>query len=127
MGDVRVTRIFTGDDGQSHFEELDVPLHGATYGELSDLVPTAGVMFRSTPPDGLLGFHTAPRRQFVVTLLGAVEVECGDGTIRRFADGDIMLADDTTGQGHISREVGGIRKSLFLPLPDDFDVSVWRV
>ena len=123
---MRVTRIFTGDDGASHFEELDVPLHGATYGELSDLVPTTGVMFRSTPPDGALDFHTAPRRQFVVTLTGAAEVECGDGTVRRFGPGDIMLADDTTGQGHISREVGGTRRSLFLPLPDDFDVGPWR-
>jgi hypothetical protein len=123
---LKVTRVFAGDDGRSQFEELDVPLHESGYGQLSELVPGAGVIFRSTPAEGALGFHTAPRRQLVVTLSGAVEVECGDGSVRRFGPGDVMLADDTTGQGHISREVGGVRRSLFLPLPDDFDPSAWR-
>jgi len=123
---VKVTRIFTGDDGRSHFEDLDVPLHAAGFGQLSELVPVGGLIFRSTPEAGMLDFHVAPRRQFVVTLTGAVEVECGDGTVRRFDPGGIMLADDTTGQGHISREVGGVRTSLFLLLPEEVDVSAWR-
>ena len=74
-----------------------------------------------------MDFHQAPRRQFVIILTGAVEIECGDGTVRRLGAGDVLLADDTTGQGHISREVSGDRRSLFLPLPDDVDVSAWRV
>jgi hypothetical protein len=123
---VRVSRIFTGDDGRSHFEDLDVPLHDAGFGQLSESVPVGGLIFRSTPEAGMLDFHVAPRRQFVVTLSGAVEVECGDGTVRRFDPGAIMLADDTTGQGHISREVGGARTSLFLVLPEEVDVSSWR-
>ena len=124
---MRVTRIFTGGDGRSHFEELDVPLHDAGFGQLSDRVPLSGVIFRTTPETGVLDFHVAPRRQFVVTLSGAVEVECGDGTVRRFDPGAVMLADDTTGQGHISREVGGPRVSLFLLLPDNVDISSWWV
>ena len=41
----------------------------------------------------------------------------GDGTVRRFTTGDILLAEDTTGQGHISRAVNGKpRKSLFIAL-----------
>jgi hypothetical protein len=123
---VRVTRIYTGDDGRSHFEDLDVPLHDAGFGQLSELVPVSGLILRTTPEAGALDFHVAPRRQFVVTLSGAVEVECGDGTVRRFDPGAIMLADDTTGQGHISREVGGARTSLFLVLSDDVDVTPWR-
>ena len=123
---MRVTRIFTGDDGRSHFEDLDVPLHDAGFGQLSGLVPVGGLIFRATPEAGMLDFHVAPRRQFVVTLTGAVEVECGDGTVRRFDPGAIMLADDTTGQGHISREVGGARTSLFLILSEDVDISQWR-
>jgi hypothetical protein len=38
-----------------------------------------------------------------------------------------MLADDTTGQGHITREIQGPRRSLFIPLPDGFDTRPWKV
>ena len=41
----------------------------------------------------------------------------GDGTRIRLYPGHIMLAEDTTGQGHISKAVGDKdRVSLFLPL-----------
>jgi hypothetical protein len=123
---MRVVRIFTGDDNESHFEELDVPLEPSRYGSLSQPVSTESVIFRETPSDGLLDYHPAPRRQFVVTLAGIVEVECRDGSKRRFGPGDIMLADDTTGNGHITREVEGPRRSLFITLPEDLDVGAWR-
>ncbi len=59
-------------------------------------------------------------------MTGEVEVEATDGDKRRLGPGGILLADDTTGRGHITREVSGPRTSLFLPLPDDFDISGWR-
>jgi hypothetical protein len=124
---VRVTRIYTGDDGQSHFEDLDVPLETAAGdNRLSDLVPLQGVMFRSTSAGWTLDYHPAPRRQFVVTLTGRVQVGCGDGTRRVFGPGDIMLADDLTGQGHTSMQLGDeARSSLFLVLDEEADVSGW--
>ncbi|HKZ04150.1 MAG TPA: hypothetical protein VJU81_01650 [Methylomirabilota bacterium] len=124
---MKAARIYTGADGRSHFEDLDIPLKPSSYGTLSDLVPSSGVIFRETPVGGALDFHVAPRRQFVITLAGLVEVECGDGTKRRFGPGDIMLADDTTGQGHITREIQGPRRSLFIPLPESFDTRPWKV
>jgi hypothetical protein len=123
---MRAARIYTGADKRSHFEDLDIPLKPGNYGSLSELVPAEGVIFRETPVGGALDFHVAPRRQFVITLAGLVEVECGDGTKRRFGPGDIMLADDTTGQGHITREIQGPRKSLFIPLPESFDTRPWK-
>jgi hypothetical protein len=123
---MKIARIYTGADDQSHFEELEVPLLPAAYGEESALVPATGVIFRETPVGGALDFHPAPRRQFVVTLSGVGEVECGDGSRRRFGPGDIMLADDTTGQGHITREIHGPRRGIFIPLRPDFDIGAWR-
>lgn len=115
---VRVTRIYTGEDGQTHAEEIDWPLgppRGAT--ELSEAIPIESVQFRRTSPDYLLDFHTAPRAQFVITLSGQSEIELGDGTTIFLSPGHILLAEDTTGQGHISRAVGSEdRISLFLPL-----------
>ena len=80
---MRITRVYTGDDDQSHFETIDVPLGKSRYGSLSELFEAEGVIFRETPAGGELDFHNAPRRQFVVTLSGEVEIECGDGATRR--------------------------------------------
>ncbi|HUY99238.1 MAG TPA: hypothetical protein VMU89_02735 [Thermomicrobiaceae bacterium] len=123
---MRITRIYPGADGQSHFEELTVPLGEGRVGWVSALVPGGGTIFRVTRPGWSNEFHCAPRRQFVVTLSGAAEISCGDGTSRRFGPGDVMLADDTTGQGHVTRELEPERRSLFLPVADDFDVAAWR-
>ena len=123
---MEVTRIYTGDDGQSHFEDLEIPEEETEHGWFTGLVPSKGVIFRRTPPGGSIDFHTAPRRRFVITLVGAVEIELGDGTVRRFGPGDVLLADDTTGQGHISREVQAPRHSIFVPLAADLDLTAWR-
>ena len=123
---MQITRVYTGDDGQSHFEEIEVALAESRYGSLSDLFAAEGVIFRETPVGGELDFHNAPRRQFVVTLSGLVEIECGDGSKRRLGAGGILLADDTDGQGHITRDLEGPRRSLFIPLPGDFDVDSLR-
>ncbi len=102
------------------------PVLPPRYGQLSEMIDALGVIFRETPIDGALDYHPAPRRQFVITLAGVVEVECGDGSLRRFGPGEIMLADDTTGRGHTTREVEGPRRSIFIPLPDHVDAAQWR-
>ncbi|MEO8038855.1 MAG: hypothetical protein ABI794_08785 [Betaproteobacteria bacterium] len=115
-----VVRLYTGSDGRSHFEDLQVPLKdGGKVGFLSERVRATGILFRETEGDYNYDFHTAPRRQYVVNLQGEVEIEVGDGTRRILRSGDVLLAEDTTGQGHISRAVKGKpRKSLFITLDD---------
>jgi len=69
-----------------------------------------------------LAFLSTGTRGFIVAvdhLDGPVEVEIGDGTKVRLHPGHILLAEDTTGQGHISRSVGSEdRISLFIPLAE---------
>ena len=43
---MKLTRIFTGEDNRSHFEDLEIPLAQAPYGRMSELVPAIGVIFR---------------------------------------------------------------------------------
>lgn len=124
---MRISHLYTGDDGQSHFEDLDVPLEETSIGSLSELVPAPGVIFRETRPGWSDEFHCAPRRQFIITLAGLAEIACGDGTTRRFGPGDVLLAEDTTGQGHLTRELEPLRRSLFVPVADDFDAGRWRI
>ena len=118
---IKVTRIYTGDDGKTHAEELEVPLSPGNRAttELSEAVPVTSVQFRRNSPAYYIDWHTAPRRQYVITLAGESEVEIGDGTRIRLHPGHILLAEDTTGQGHISRAIGSEdRISLFLPLAE---------
>lgn len=115
---MKVVRVYTGPDNKSHFEDVEIPLKdGGKAGFMSALMKATGVVFRETDGNYNFDFHNAPRRQYVVNLEGEVEIEVGDGTKRILRSGDILLAEDTTGQGHISRAVGGKpRKSLFITL-----------
>lgn len=113
-------RIYAGDDGESHFEDLEIDLREASgQSSLSELIPATGVIFRRSPADQHIDWHPAPRRQYVITLSGEAEVEASDGEVRRIGPGTIMLADDTSGKGHITRGVGDTeRLSIFIPLTD---------
>ena len=115
---MRVTRIYTGDDGESHFEDVEVPLRDfGDLGRISEPVSVTGLMFREVDADYDFDFHTAPRRQYVVNLDAAVDIEVGDGTRRRIGAGEILLAEDTTGRGHRSIAVDGQpRRCLFIAL-----------
>lgn len=124
---MRVSRIYAGADGKSRFEDMNIPLKSADYGSLSEVVRSEGVIFRETPVGGVFDYHRPTRRQFVVTLSGLAEIEAGSGEKRRFGAGDIMLADDTAGQGHITRDLEGPRRSLFILIAADVDVSMWKV
>ena len=96
-------RLYSGDDGESHMEELDL----ANHPELTDLHGATGIVFKAYAADYFSDFHTAPRRQYVINVAGEVEIELGDGTIFHFGPGHVMLAEDTTGRGHITRVAGG--------------------
>ena len=60
-------RIYTGDDGQTHFEDLDLPDDRAIH---SGMQVTPGVNFRRFEPGYFSDWHTAPRRQYVITPFG---------------------------------------------------------
>lgn len=112
-----ITRVYTGDDGKSHFGEIEMELSEDPSGMLSERFPTTGIMFRETSGDYKLDYHPAPRRQYVVNLQGSVEITVADGESRIFGPGEVFLAEDTTGQGHISSAVEGkVRHSLFITL-----------
>lgn len=53
-------------------------------------------------------WHRAPHRMYLIALSGMSEVTTGDGQVRRFGPGSILLMDDTTGKGHITRAVGKV-------------------
>ena len=89
---MKYTRMYTGPDGLTHFEDVEVPLiKAAGNQQRSELVKTTGIIFRETGADFEMTWHNAPRRQFVVRLEGGEEIVASDGTTRRFGPGSVLL------------------------------------
>ncbi|HYB91997.1 MAG TPA: hypothetical protein VEC38_13260 [Candidatus Binataceae bacterium] len=115
---MKYTRIYSDSNGESHFEDVEIGMKPgpANAGTISEMIAAKGVMFRRTG-EYLIDWHNAPRRQFVVNLTGTVEIVASDGETRRLGPGTVLLAEDVTGKGHISRGLGGEERiSLFIPL-----------
>ena len=123
---IPVVRMYTDVSGHTRFARMQVPVESKTglgsVGMFSSLFVNQNIYDKTgdlktqvalTPvPDNLKGegpklAHTAPRRQLVLTLSGCLEFKSCDVdeedaehkvTIRR---GDILLAEDLEGAGHV--------------------------
>ena len=122
---MEVTCLYSGGDGESHFEQIEVSLRESGTSALSRQLDAESLLFRTTPSDHEPPRHLAPRRQFIINLDGVVEIEAGAET-QRFGPGSIIFAEDLTGRGHVTRDVGGPRRSVVIPVPDDFDLDRLR-
>lgn len=98
---IRCVRIWTGDDGNSRFEEGAIDLSGGARGDLlSGKASAASISFQETASGGTFAWHDAPTRQFVITLSGTLDFQTRNGEHFTIRPGDILLAEDTTGSGH---------------------------
>ncbi|RZK11783.1 MAG: hypothetical protein EOO46_05560 [Flavobacterium sp.] len=115
---IQITRIYSDADGESYFEDFEVPLKdNGDIGFLSEEEIAKAVVFREVAPSCDYDFHTAPGRQYIVLLDGGVEIETSSGKKRSFPTGSILLMEDTTGKGHRTKNLKQeIRKSIFIKL-----------
>jgi hypothetical protein len=115
--------VVTADDG-SAFEDAELSLEDRWVAEatppmltglLSAAPPSPVVFLRSSDFDSEP--HPAPRRQWVVLVRGAIEIEVSDGSRRTFRPGDLLLLEDVTGRGHRTYTVGEPPfEGLFVPV-----------
>ena len=116
---MRLFRLYSGDDQQSHLEELKMAFEPGQLAEQTALQPATGVIFTRMKPGAFSDWHNAPRRQYVITLAGGVEIGLGDGSLHRFGPGEGILAEDLTGKGHTTRAIGNEpRVMMIIPLKD---------
>ena len=112
---MKIIRVYSGDDGESHFEEVS-PEEMAG---IANRLGAGAINLNRRAAPNFSDYHTAPRRQYVVNLEGIAEFECADGSKVQLEPGDILVAEDLTGHGHIARSpYAGMRTSLAIPLAD---------
>ncbi len=115
---MKYTRIYTGTDGKAYFEDVEIPEARIAPGQPGfKTIPAACLFFRETDRGKDEAFHNPSDRQFLITVGGEVDIIASGGSTKRFGPGDIFLADDLTGQGHITRVVEGeLWKVVFVRL-----------
>ncbi|RBP16185.1 hypothetical protein DFR50_106147 [Roseiarcus fermentans] len=118
---IRCVRIWTAEDGDSHFQDGHVDLSRGERGDsLSAVLGAAGVSFRETKAGGAFAWHDAPVRQLVLTLSGTLEFVTRSGGRFTIRPGDVLLAEDTAGTGHFWRLVDdqSWRRAYVILAPD---------
>lgn len=98
---IRLVRLYTNDKGETCFEEGEIPLTLKIGNDQAcSWLPVTSVRFEESPPGSFLQWHNAPQRQYVVTLSGTLEFTTRNGKQFQLKPGDVLLAEDTTGEGH---------------------------
>ncbi len=110
---MQIVRVYSGSDGESHFEDLTLE----QFEEMVNNVGDGSITLGRTSSPSFEDYHPAPRRQYVVSLSGVTEFEGADGSKRSLGPGDVLVAEDLTGHGHIARSLGEeVHLSLAIPL-----------
>ena len=97
-------RMYTGDDGQTHVETIDLD----NTPDWTNPQDATTITFRAAPAGRFQDWHPAPRAQYVIILSGQLEIGLGDGSKHVFGPGDARLVADTTGQGHTTATYGDV-------------------
>jgi hypothetical protein len=116
-------RLFADDDGESHLEDVVLPAVEAP-GEpgvprllVHEFGPVDRLQFLDVDTTGHApGWHTGPRRQFVVFLTGWARIDTSDGDSRTLPAGGAVLVEDVHGHGHVTTHEPGPQKVLVIPL-----------
>jgi hypothetical protein len=115
---MRIHNLYVDDQGETHFRDIDIEWaeeRNAT--RYSKRFPASGILFGEALPSYDLDWHPAPRRQYVINLDGAMQITASDGEVRTIGAGEVLLVEDTTGKGHLSKAVAGkMRRSIYVPI-----------
>lgn len=115
---MRIHNLYEDENGISHFRDIEIEwVEERHFSKLSARLPAAGIIFRETSGDYNLDWHPAPRRQYIINLDAGVEITASDGERRIIGAGEVLLVEDVTGKGHLSKAIGGkMRRSIFVPI-----------
>jgi hypothetical protein len=117
-GRMRIHNLYVDAKGETHFRDIEVKwVEEREFSKYSARLPATGIIFRETSGDYDLDWHPAPRCQYIINLDGGVQITASDGESRIIGAGEVVLVEDTTGKGHLSKSVAGkMRRSVFVPI-----------
>ena len=115
---MRVHNLYVDDKGETHFRDIKIEwVEEGPAGKLSKRLPATGIIFREVQPSYDLDWHPAPRRQYIINLDAGVQITASDGEARIIKAGEVILVEDTSGKGHLSKAVESkIRNCIFVPV-----------
>ena len=116
MKEFTITKVYSDEHGDSHFQDITVPLTAAgPIGYLSEKIAVKELIFRKVKPGYDYEFHTAPTRQYIILLDVGIEIETSLGVKRQFKPGHVLQVEDVTGKGHRSKNLEAKeRQSIFV-------------
>ena len=123
---MRLARIFTRPNGESAIELREVPMSGGER-PISPTFEGGAMFFRETAEGHVQSYHNAPRRQLIFLTSGILELESSEGKRYVCRPGDLILAEDTAGKGHITRSLRDTRGFVHVAMPENFDVTSWKL
>jgi quercetin dioxygenase-like cupin family protein len=109
---MKYTRVYADETGESHFMDVEIKLEPVEFAppapscKLSSFKPAVQYAFCVFPSGWYGDWHPTPKKQIFFILSGESEAQVSDGEVRRFGAGSILLAEDTSGKGHVSKVVG---------------------
>ena len=115
-------RVFSDLNGESHFDDVAITLTEANFAPpappllVSAAIEAKNLIFCTVPAGWDGDWHPTPARQYF--LLGQLEVEVSDGEIRQASPGAIVLLEDISGKGHVTRVLGNTKaEGVFVQVP----------
>ncbi len=114
---MRVHNLYCDANGESHWRDIQIEWAEETEaGKMSARQAAYGIIFRQTQAEHDRPWHPAPRRQYIINLDAGVQLTASDGEARVIGAGEVVLVEDTTGKGHLSKSVNNqMRHSIFVP------------
>jgi hypothetical protein len=112
MSSIEYLKIFSDEEGCSHFETNHINLEAKDYAPPAPSLNTSALetadnsVFLELPIGWFGDWHPTPVRQWLILMTGMCEFEAGDGDRVTCKAGDVVLLDDTTGKGHQTKVLG---------------------
>jgi hypothetical protein len=115
---MHIHNLYCDAAGASHWRDITIEwANEGPEGKTSALQFANGIIFRQTQAEHDRPWHPAPRRQYIINLDAGVELTASDGESRKIGAGEIVLVEDTTGKGHLSKSINNqMRHSIFVPI-----------
>ena len=108
-------RVYTGTDGRSHVEAIELNAK-------SVMEKITGARVSVSQPGSFSDYHVGPERRYIINLTGGGQLQVAEGKVD-LPVGSIEYIDDLTGKGHTTANVGTEpRVSIWLQFADQQQV-----